>query len=229
MVTETRDEATTSRQVDIIDESIKDIRVGLVGLGTVGSWAAPLILKLGVKELEVWDDDMVAWANVDCQLYGGDHVHRPKAEVLNEMLLAVGHTRGHTQLTIHQERFELPKRGVTPPDVLVSAVDNWVGRDAVLRWAARGSKAYIEARMMARWSVVHAIEPTKANVKWMRGTFGVDGEGPAVQCGNRGTAFLGAKVGAEIAALIVNVVNGEPLPREIAYDLGLHMNVGGEE
>ena len=228
MVTEV-DEATTSRQTDIIDSSISDLKVGLIGLGTVGSWAAPLILKLGVRELEIWDDDTIEWANVDCQMYGGDHVDRSKAEVVNELLLTMGHIHPHTQLVINKGRFELPKRGVIPPDVLVSAVDNWAGREAILSWAARGSKAYIEARMMARWSVVHAIEPSKANVKWMRGTFGVDGEGPAVQCGNRGTAFLGAKVGAEIAALIVNVVNGEPLPRETAYDLGLHMNVGGEE
>jgi len=219
--------AGVSRQGAIVDQRVATTNVGLVGLGTVGSWCAPLLMKLGVGRLSIWDFDHVEWPNVSCQIYGEGDVDQAKAIIIQNLVADLGYVGGSTQLEVFNEKF---KGEGTPPEVLISAVDNWAGRAAILDYAAKGSALYIEARMMARWSVIHAIDPrVAADVKWMHSTFGVDGKGPAVPCGNTGTAFLGAHVGAEIASMVCNYVNGEPIPRETPYDMGLHMVVGGEE
>jgi molybdopterin/thiamine biosynthesis adenylyltransferase len=213
--------SSLSRQSDIIDPSIGDTSVAILGLGTAGSWSAILVSKLGVKSLDVWDDDTVELGNLGCQLYGRGHLEQSKAEALGGILSQfVEGPIGRTQLTIHADRFG--KVRSHPPDVVVSCLDNWQGRRDALKWAQRGSRLFIEARMAARYRIVHAIDPSNvADVEWLAETFGDDG-GPEIPCGLRGTAFLGASVGAEVAALIVNLVNGEPIPRDSSYHLGVH-------
>jgi hypothetical protein len=79
--------------------------------------------------------------------------------------------------------------------------------------------------MMGRLGIVHAIDPSKKeDVTWLLNTFGENDNGPATPCGMRGTAFLGAFIGAQVAAYVTNLANSEPFPRETAYNLGAHVS-----
>ena len=61
-------------------------KVILLGAGSVGSHVAYHLTKMGVTELEVWDDDTVASHNVPMSLYGPEDVGRFKVDALKEII-----------------------------------------------------------------------------------------------------------------------------------------------
>lgn len=214
---------TESRQAQIVSDDIRRVRCGLIGLGTAGSWAAVLLVKLGIRELEMWDNDTVDPPNLTCQVYGEENLGQTKPDALRRVLDLIHVGIGLTSLSLHSGEFRRPKG--EPPDVVISCVDSWKGRRAALEWARRGSKLFVEARMASRLSCIHAFDPAHdEDVTWWEGTLGSDDE-PEIPCGMRGTAFLGAQVGATIAGLVTCLANGEPIPRESIYHLGLMRTV----
>ena len=48
-----------SRQVNIFKPDEFNTPVHVIGVGATGSWLAPSLAKLGVKNIHVWDDDIV--------------------------------------------------------------------------------------------------------------------------------------------------------------------------
>jgi molybdopterin/thiamine biosynthesis adenylyltransferase len=219
-----------SRQAEIVKDDIAKLSVVLIGLGTAGSWAVPLLIKLGVGSLEVWDNDEVESGNVSCQAFSTNLIGRPKAHALQQVMAFLSADPGWLgRIEYHQATFELSKKLPTAPDIVISCVDTWKGRRDALDWAKGTSQAYIEARMMGRLSIVHAIDPRKDDdIKWIEATFGEDGKEQEIPCGLRGTAFLGAFTGAQIAGLVANVANGEAMPRENVYNLAIHQPIAME-
>lgn len=217
-----------SRQGQIISADVQRLHVAVVGLGTVGSWLVPLLVKLGVGHVEIWDDDKVEEANTEVQIYGATDKGVNKAEALVAKLLSMQgevSLRTGQQISFHPERMKvIPK---IRPNVVISCVDNWTGRRLALEWAVKArASAFIEARMIARYRIVHAIRPSnKADVAWLIDTFGDDKTSTAPPCGVRGAAFLGASAASEIAAVVCNLVNGEDFPREMPYELSVHLPI----
>lgn len=76
--------------------------VHVIGVGGIGSAVALLLVKLGVDNLHLWDDDMVEAKNVPGQvLYGASDVGRPKVLAAQEALERFG---TEVEVTVHRER-----------------------------------------------------------------------------------------------------------------------------
>ena len=105
-----------SRQSEIVDASVADISVAVIGLGTAGSWTVPLLLKLGVHNIDIWDNDEVDYANASCQMYGTADTGTPKPEALDRLLLLIRDDLWRGQVGLHMEKFTTPH---TPPPPVV--------------------------------------------------------------------------------------------------------------
>lgn len=101
---------------------LEHARVGIVGLGGLGSNAAMLLVRTGVRHLVLADFDRVEESNLNRQLYFPDQIGRLKAEALAETLRRIDPA---VRLVLVTER-------ITPDnlvqvfsgvDVLIEAVD----------------------------------------------------------------------------------------------------------
>ena len=61
----------------------------VIGCGSVGSWLAYLAVKAGVKEIFLYDDDIVEEKNLIRSSYTKHSVGKPKVEALAEILRAL--------------------------------------------------------------------------------------------------------------------------------------------
>ena len=71
-------------------EKLGRSHVAVFGLGGVGSWCAECLVRSGVGELTIVDDDDISESNINRQagaLYST--VGRPKTEVMEERLLDI--------------------------------------------------------------------------------------------------------------------------------------------
>lgn len=79
-------------------DRLRAARVGLAGAGGLGSNAALMLVRCGVENLLLVDDDVVEPSNLNRQQYWPRHVGRPKVEALAEILRELNpHIRVETQ------------------------------------------------------------------------------------------------------------------------------------
>ena len=90
---------------------LRQARVGIAGAGGLGSNAALMLVRSGVENLLLLDDDVVEASNLNRQQYWPRHVGLPKVQALTELLLEL-----NPDLTIDARQLRLTAD--TIPDIL---------------------------------------------------------------------------------------------------------------
>jgi molybdopterin/thiamine biosynthesis adenylyltransferase len=148
-----------SRQTPWLDPSkLEMIQVSLVGAGATGSAAAIALVKLGCRNLHVYDFDNVEDVNTGSQQYPLDSIGKPKVEALAELIKkSCG-----VEIFPHNERFELkPGQGRRCGQVLLMCVDNMATRIQTFE-AIKGSmfpQLYVDTRISKEECMIYAISP----------------------------------------------------------------------
>src|SRR3990172_3011336 len=76
----------TARHTPGVHEKVKEARVGIAGLGGLGSSVAFALARLGVGVLVLADFDVVEPSNLNRQQYFVDQIGKPKVEAMEENL-----------------------------------------------------------------------------------------------------------------------------------------------
>ncbi len=141
----------------------------LVGLGGLGCPAALALVRAGVGELVLCDDDVVDEGNLHRQiLYGPEHVGDDKLDAARGSLDAVARRVG-TRLRLERRRF-LPDNArelVRGVDLVIEGADNFATKFLVA-----------DASFLERRPVVHG-----AGIRWLGTAWAVAAEGgPCYRC-----------------------------------------------
>ncbi len=83
------DQVLCERHGQKIQRLLKNFRVGIAGLGGLGSNTAVSLTRAGIGALKLVDFDCVDLSNLNRQQYGIQHIGRHKAEALAEVLLQI--------------------------------------------------------------------------------------------------------------------------------------------
>src|SRR5207244_2270936 len=70
------------RQLDLLPLERLDVPVTVIGAGAVGSFVTLTLAKMGLRDLTVFDDDVVDVHNLPNQFYRLTDLGRPKVEAL---------------------------------------------------------------------------------------------------------------------------------------------------
>jgi len=66
---------------------IASVRVGVIGVGGVGSWSANALVRSGVKKITLVDPDIIVESNINRQCHANyDNLGKPKVIAMEEML-----------------------------------------------------------------------------------------------------------------------------------------------
>lgn len=126
----------------------------------MGSFVAFFLAKKGIKELEVWDGDVVASHNIPMSLYRLEDVGRPKADCLQEIVRA---TSG-VELVVHQQMYDGSKPFRKNASV-VACVDSMSARKTIWERVKRNPSVdvYIDTRTSGSYVEVLVISPSDRN------------------------------------------------------------------
>ena len=117
-------------------ECIRSVRIAIVGLGGVGSWAAEALARSGVAELTLIDLDHVAESNINRQVQAlGATLGQAKVQALRERIADI-----HPGCVVHSvEEFvdetNWPTLLPAPVDVVIDACDQVRAKAAMAAWA----------------------------------------------------------------------------------------------
>jgi len=185
------------RHLTLFDPQVFDKnRVDVVGCGAVGSRIAMEVAKLGIKNLHLWDDDVVAFHNIANQLYTLSDIGKLKVEALAEHILAATGRKP----TIHAERIA---KSVGLGKVVFLAVDTMASRKEIFENCLHlkfTTDLVVETRMGAEELHVYAFNPRdRSKVEAWKATLSDDDKTVESVCGTRITVGATAAINAGLA------------------------------
>jgi molybdopterin/thiamine biosynthesis adenylyltransferase len=133
------------------------VPIVLIGAGTIGSWTALFLTKLGLNDITVFDPDRVENQNRANQLYGESSITRLKVDALDITI----NDLSSVVLDVHSSNFPVDINLVHSYIVLVT-VDSMKSRLAIFEWLQKNQmsvKLFIDARTGGEVGRVFAFEP----------------------------------------------------------------------
>ncbi len=123
---------------------IRSLRVAVVGVGGVGSWAAEALARSGVAALTLIDLDHVAESNVNRQVQAlGATLGAAKVDVLAERIADIHPECRVTKVEAFVDEGNWPALLPAPVDALIDACDQVRAKVALASWAHREAVPFI--------------------------------------------------------------------------------------
>lgn len=150
--------------------------VGIIGLGGLGSNAAMMLLRSGVRRFVLADFDRVEESNLNRQLYYPDQLGRLKTDALAETLLRID---PDVELTLVAERIGRGNVGsiFAGVDVLIEAVDTAEDKAVIVEAASEElpDTPFVWAMGLAGNASANSIETTRVGEDdWLVGDLEAD-------------------------------------------------------
>jgi molybdopterin/thiamine biosynthesis adenylyltransferase len=171
------------RQLNILNpKDFGDRRVTVVGAGATGSFVVSLLAQIGIKNISVWDFDIVEEHNLPNQIYTIKQIGLPKVEALKELI----REKSGIEIEIHNER--VVDQIKNPGSYFFLLTDTMASRKEIfencLKGRAFNTDLVIETRMDADCGRVFAFNPNSPNqVKEWQDTLYTDEEATTSLCG----------------------------------------------
>lgn len=216
------------RQSGIVStEELEKRSCTLVGAGAIGSFTALALTKMGLKNLDVFDEDGIMEHNIANQFYPIEQIRQFKVDVLQDMTIMFS----GTDIRASNKNFDEQKLQET----VIVATDSMSSRRVV--WdqfmLQRHCKNYIEARMGAELGLVYTMRKRfmeiPANDKGNRldiedrdfylSTLYSDKEAVELPCTARSIIYNVLMISSLICRAYKGIINNEPIPREQIFNM----------
>lgn len=208
-------------------ELAKNTKVSIVGVGTLGSWAALALAKMGVGNLDLWDGDKVEMVNVPLQVYTPWDRGKTKLsallDVVRDYTVANGMEQGRRR---YWEGEQLRST------IVVSGVDSFEARRALFTHALTPETThFIDLRSGRETLLTYCIDLSNDEQKRMY-TESLQSTPLDLDCHEQGIVYVGMRAGAEVAAMVASILRGMPVPPRQTittnmYDTDPLWSVGG--
>ena len=209
------------RQLDILDPAKLEVPIHIIGCGSVGSWTALTLAKMGATQLTLWDFDVVEEHNIPNQAYRPADVGRPKVKALGEIIEAMTGNAAR----ISNRRFDgLVDRGIVivALDSMDARIDLWRAlRDQPIDWL-------IDSRMGAEVARILTVNVTSlAGQRDYGRTLYRSTEALQEPCTARSTAYCATGLASFITAKLVKIITGRPFSTDVTIDFRNAVLLGG--
>jgi molybdopterin/thiamine biosynthesis adenylyltransferase len=186
--------------------------VSLVGVGSIGSFAAIVLAKMGIRNLVLYDGDMIEEHNLPNQFFTKSQLGLRKADameyVLSEFTDADAECHG-----------KVTEKTILFSDVVVACTDSMSSRKLVYRKSRKLASYLIDARMAGDTYRIYTVDlKDKEQRKYYEGTLYGDKEASEVPCTEKTIVYNVAEVAAKIGSQVRKLLKKEPYSRMLAGD-----------
>jgi len=203
------------RQQDVVDaDKLANLKVTLIGLGSIGSVTGLYLAKMGVVKLTTFDSDIVDVHNVSNQAYGMSDVGLLKADAFATLV--------ENQTSVMPNTIGMQYDGRQLSGIVISAVDSMKSRETIWRHLREqpSVQLYLDARMGLETLIVHAVRP-QIKAERVEYTRSIVPDDQALQepCTARTICYTPLMAASVICSLVKRYVCDEMIPVRIVLDL----------
>lgn len=205
------------RQTGLIDPELLTKSILVIGAGSIGSWTALALLKLGCSNVTVLDNDVVEAHNAGSQVYNSIDDGKRKIDALKMKLLGLTEIQPEYIFTTIDAETVKQLLGF---DIVISAIDNIEGRKIMFDALKGSDKLFIDGRMAGNAIEVYTIPMDKeASVKLYGETLFSPEEAIPVSCSERSVVYNCFVIAGIITDIVAQRANKEETPEELIIDL----------
>jgi molybdopterin/thiamine biosynthesis adenylyltransferase len=203
------------RQSEIINlEKLGNGKVGIIGVGSVGSFTALTLAKMGVGKVVAYDEDGVSVHNLPAQFFGKKDIGQFKVDALAGLLNEFTDAE-----YVPNNRFysNQPLQETT-----IVATDNMASRKLV--WEQflkqKSAKYLIEARMGAEMAKIYTIrDKSQKTRKFYEKTLHSDEKSYKLPCTARTIIYNVLMISSLITRSYKAIINDEKFPKELIFNM----------
>lgn len=204
------------RHSEIINlEKLRKGKVGLIGVGSVGSFTALTLAKMGVGSIVAYDEDGVSIHNLPGQFFDDHSIDQFKVDALEDVLEDFASDvkfRGYNKFYTNQKLQE----------TTIVSTDNMASRKLVWEQFLKQDQAkyLIEARMGAEMCKLYTIrDKTKKTQKFYGATLHSDDKSYKLPCTARTIIYNVLMVSSLITRAYKAIINNEKFPKELIFNM----------
>lgn len=203
-----------SDQRKIFDPESWGWPVHLIGAGGVNNLVGPMLAKMGITELHVWDDDTLEERNCPAEMsYSYRMVGRPKVDAMED---AIQYLMGPTfRLSKHYERVTAETK---LSGIVIAGVDSMASRKVI--WQAVQNNLidiplFIDGRSGGEDWQIFAFPPVDYDLAdsyaGENGWLFDDAEAAKLDCGARNIVYVAGRLASEITRIITRFHRDLPI------------------
>lgn len=209
-----------TRQLDLLHVEKLGLPIRVIGAGAIGSFTVLMLVKMGFKNVAVWDFDTVSVENMSCQFYRFRDIGNAKALALQ------GLVKDFTNVDIaaYAEEFD-EVQGQLLSGVVISAVDDMNVRrmifETILRSGAPVSYL-IDPRMSAEYMTMHTVRFAEdKSVEAYKNTLYSNDQAVQERCTAKATVYTANLASGLIARNIKNIAMGLAYDKNVTWDIAM--------
>lgn len=203
------------RQLGIIDMGeLQKSRAVLIGAGSVGSFTALTLAKMGVKDIQIWDDDTVEVHNIASQFYQIKDIGMHKVHALHDIIGEFA----NVSISWIIEKYTGQKK--LKAHVIIVTTDTMESRMIAFKEACRLGCWFIDARMGAELGVVFRINcAVKVQQKYYLKHWYDDDEADDLPCTARTIIYNVQMLSALVCRAYKSIVMKEKIPKQMIFNM----------
>lgn len=147
------------RHIEVFDPDTFKTPVHVIGAGATGSWLVLMLAKLGIKDIHVWDFDIIEEHNIPNQAFAPIQVGQNKVEAIHDIVLEFA----NINVQVHRKKVTGTQRLA---GIVFMLTDTMRSRQQIYEKAIKFNpavKLLIETRMDFNGGRIYTIEPTNIN------------------------------------------------------------------
>ena len=201
------------RQTGIFNPDNFKEKVSLVGCGSVGSFTALALAKMGLNIIELFDSDSVEEHNLPNQFYKLKNLNTYKNEALSDLLIEF---TGKTPQIFDN----VVSNSLLQGDIIVSAVDSMEARKLIWeRVKETKPRLYIDTRMAGKIFSIFTVDMINPHAKYnYEKSLAKETEALQVPCTQRAIIFNVLGIASFVCNQIVKYLNQHDFCSEVHFD-----------
>jgi hypothetical protein len=195
--------------------------VSIIGCGSIGSFAAETLAKMGVQTFHLWDLDTVGEENIGCQRFGWEHLGLPKVEALKDVLIKNSPVKAENVIC-HQE---FVMDGTKLPKIItIIGVDNMAARQIIWRKLKNKVPLIVDGRIGGQIVRVFGILPSEEYSSYYEDYLYDDADAVELPCTQRNVCYVANITQALIGRMVRNFIEVGRVEKEIGVDVETFVN-----
>ena len=212
-----------SRHRELFDAEQFNTPITIIGVGATGSWLTLMLAKLGIKDITVYDFDVVEEHNIANQAFCIHQIDKEKVIALSDIIAE----ETNTEINIKNEKFINQRLS----GIVFLMVDSMASRKEIWENSIKMKTTIpllIEPRMGLDGGRIYNVEPVNLNhIKEYENTYYSDDEAEVSACGNSMTVITSAMgIASWCARQLINFTNEIELDNEILLDFKYNNIIG---
>ena len=152
-----------TKQVELIEVEKFEIPIHVVGVGSLGSWVTHFLLKMGFKNITIWDFDTIEEHNLPNQFYREKDIGKSKVDATGQLYLEFFTDEEYRIKTNHIKLTEQNANALE--GIVFMCVDSMAVRkelyEMAVKYGQKNIQMWIEARLSIFGAYMYTI--TKRN------------------------------------------------------------------